>query len=60
MKKSSPNICPECGSDKIKRAGTGTQKIESHVRSLFPNARILRMDLIQPEKPEVWKNTFRL
>ena len=42
--KSSPNICPECGSDKIKRAGTGTQKIESHVRSLFPNARILRMD----------------
>lgn len=42
--KSSPNICPECGSDKIKRAGTGTQKIESHVRNMFPDAKILRMD----------------
>lgn len=42
--KSSPNICPECGSDKIKRAGTGTQKIESNVRSMFPDAKILRMD----------------
>lgn len=42
--KSSPNICPECGSDKIKRAGTGTQKIESHVRTMFPDAKILRMD----------------
>ncbi|WP_138268866.1 replication restart helicase PriA [Anaerofustis stercorihominis] len=42
--KSSPNICPECGSDKIKRAGTGTQKIESHVRTMFPDVKILRMD----------------
>ncbi|MGO5359179.1 replication restart helicase PriA [Anaerofustis sp. LCP19S3_F7] len=42
--KSSPNICPECGSDKIKRAGTGTQKIESNVRNMFPDAKILRMD----------------
>lgn len=42
--KSSPSICPECGSDKIKRAGTGTQKIESNVRNMFPDAKILRMD----------------
>lgn len=42
--KKAPSICPECGSDKIKMAGTGTQKIESHVRKMFPKARILRMD----------------
>ncbi|WP_290776183.1 primosomal protein N' [Anaerofustis sp.] len=42
--KSAPIICPECGSSKIKRAGTGTQKIEAEVKSLFPKARVLRMD----------------
>lgn len=36
--------CPECGSTKIRMAGTGTQKIESHVRKLFPDAGVIRMD----------------
>ncbi|MEL7570449.1 MAG: primosomal protein N' [Eubacteriaceae bacterium] len=36
--------CPECGSDKIRHMGTGTQKIESEILSKFPYARIIRMD----------------
>lgn len=40
-----PKSCPECGSAYIKQFGTGTEKIEEETRRLFPNARILRMDL---------------
>ncbi len=36
--------CPECGSKYIKFFGTGTQRIESELIRLFPNARTLRMD----------------
>lgn len=37
--------CPECGSEYIGTFGTGTQKVEETVRSLYPGARVLRMDL---------------
>ncbi|MBQ7758912.1 primosomal protein N' [Anaerotignum sp.] len=40
-----PKVCPECGSKYIRYFGTGTQKIEEEARKLFPEARILRMDL---------------
>lgn len=36
--------CPECGSKYVKFFGTGTQKIEDELQTLFPDARILRMD----------------
>ena len=36
--------CEACGSDKIKRLGLGTEKVEEAVRALFPPARIARMD----------------
>lgn len=36
--------CPECGSKDVRYSGTGTQKIEDELSSLFPSARILRMD----------------
>ncbi len=37
-------VCPECGSSYVKFFGTGTQKIEDELHTLFPDARILRMD----------------
>ena len=40
-----PQVCPVCGSKYIRYFGTGTQKIEEEARKLFPEARILRMDL---------------
>ena len=36
--------CKKCGSNALKRFGTGTQKIEEMVRKLFPNASIARVD----------------
>lgn len=39
------SVCPECGSKYIRFFGTGTQKIETELQTLFPSAKILRMDL---------------
>lgn len=39
------NICPECGSPYIGGFKAGTQQIEAVVQKMFPQARILRMDL---------------
>ncbi len=36
--------CPDCGSNKLTYAGTGTQKIAYELQNLYPKARILRMD----------------
>lgn len=40
-----PSKCPSCGSPYIAGFGTGTQKIETLTKQLFPEARVLRMDL---------------
>ena len=37
--------CPECGSDKIRYFGTGTQKLELEINKQFPNAKTIRMDV---------------
>ena len=43
--KRSVNVkCPECGSSKIKPLGFGTEKIESMLKVMFPDARLARMD----------------
>lgn len=42
--KDNVKVCPACGSPYVKFFGTGTQKIESALNELFPEARILRMD----------------
>ncbi|HLQ40817.1 MAG TPA: primosomal protein N' [Tetragenococcus sp.] len=40
-----PHHCPECGSAKIRYYGTGTQKVQEELQAIFPQARILRMDV---------------
>ncbi|MDD3253728.1 MAG: primosomal protein N' [Lachnospiraceae bacterium] len=40
-----PKQCPECGSSYLAGFGIGTQKIEELAGQMFPQARILRMDL---------------
>ena len=40
-----PKNCPQCQSDHIRFFGTGTQKIEEEIAKLFPEARVLRMDV---------------
>lgn len=38
------SACPECGGVHINYVGMGTQRIESELKKLYPNVRILRMD----------------
>ena len=39
-----PSVCPQCGGE-FKAIGFGTERIEDEINSLFPEARVLRMDL---------------
>ena len=39
-----PTICPHCGGE-YKAIGFGTERIEDEIQTLFPDARVLRMDL---------------
>ncbi|MDD5728761.1 MAG: primosomal protein N', partial [Victivallales bacterium] len=36
--------CPQCNSDQIRYAGSGTEKAETMLRGIFPHARVARMD----------------
>jgi primosomal protein N' (replication factor Y) len=40
-----PKKCPACESEHIRRYGTGTQKVEEEITNLFPDIKILRMDM---------------
>ena len=39
-----PAVCPSCGGE-LKAIGFGTERIEDEIQRLFPNAKVLRMDL---------------
>ncbi len=39
-----PQICPHCGSRRIKYLGAGTEKLEEETARFFPSARIMRWD----------------
>ena len=39
-----PSVCPQCGGE-LKMSGFGTERIEDEIQNLFPQARVLRMDL---------------
>jgi primosomal protein N' (replication factor Y) (superfamily II helicase) len=40
-----PGTCPVCRSEEIINRGFGTEMVESGIKSLFPDARISRMDI---------------
>ncbi len=39
-----PSACPECGGQRIRYFGLGTERVEATVRELYPTARLLRWD----------------
>jgi primosomal protein N' (replication factor Y) len=47
-----PRRCPACGSRYIKSFGIGTERVEQEVRSLFPAARVVRLDRDVMKTPE--------
>ncbi len=40
-----PVACPQCGEHDLRRLGAGTQRVEEELAAVFPDARLLRMDL---------------
>lgn len=39
-----PRVCPQCSSQHIRQYGSGTEKVESEVQTMFPGVRTLRWD----------------
>lgn len=39
-----PERCPDCGSERIRYFGLGTQRVEDAVKRMFPQARTIRWD----------------
>ena len=54
-----PKVCPECQSDKIKYFGSGTQKVESEITKLFPEATTIRMDIDTVTKKNAHEEILR-
>lgn len=57
-----PKECPLCHSDKLRYSGAGTQRAEQELNSIFPDARILRLDtdsIMQRYAYEKKLNAFR-
>jgi len=40
-----PEACPSCGASALAHLGAGTQRVEEELAEVFPDARVLRMDL---------------
>ncbi len=51
--------CPECGSDKVRYSGLGTQRVEEELTQLFPNIRVLRMDTDTTMSRTAYEKKFR-
>jgi primosomal protein N' (replication factor Y) (superfamily II helicase) len=54
-----PGKCPECGLEEINLVGLGTQRIEDAVRALFPEARVIRMDLDTTRQRNAYLDAWR-
>ena len=50
--------CYNCGSDKIRFVGSGTEKIVDAVNNLIPEARVIRLDLDTANKLEDYESAF--
>ena len=46
-----PQVCPACSNPGVRYFGTGTQKLEQEVRTIFQGAKVLRMDSDSMRKP---------
>lgn len=51
-----PDICPSCHEPAVEIIGYGTERIEDEVETMFPDARILRMDLDTTRNKDSYEN----
>ncbi len=54
-----PRTCPHCGSARVKTMGYGTERIESQLELLVPEARIQRMDLDTTRSKNAYTDIIR-
>ena len=54
-----PQACPVCGNQDLAPLGQGTQRIESALTRVFPNASILRIDRDSTRRKHAWKEMRR-
>src|SRR5438034_2866025 len=54
-----PKKCPECGQDALIYVGFGTEKGESTVAQIFPDAVVKRMDADSMSRKEAYRETLR-
>ena len=59
FQKAIPRICPSCSSPSIRYYGTGTQRAFEELQDLFPDARILRMDVDTTRKKGSHENLLQ-
>lgn len=50
-----PRACPDCGNLDLHPFGRGTQRLEERLGTLFPEARILRIDRDSADSPKKWQ-----
>lgn len=53
-----PSICPKCSSKDINQFGLGTEKLEEIISKMFPNSRVIRMDVDTTSKKGSHKKIF--
>ncbi len=53
-----PKKCPACGKDALIYAGFGTEKVESTVTHIFPNATVRRMDADSMTRKQAYRDTL--
>lgn len=58
-KTSVPILCPKCKSPRIKFVGSGTQKIENELKTIFKDIRIGRLDADNIKEYETIYNDFK-
>lgn len=51
-----PDVCPACKEPGIEVLGYGTERVEEEVESVFPDAKILRMDLDTTRSKDSYDN----
>jgi len=54
-----PKKCPACGRDALIYSGFGTEKVESTVAQIFPDAIVRRMDADSMTRKESYRETLR-
>jgi primosomal protein N' (replication factor Y) len=54
-----PPLCPECGGSNIRNHGVGTEKLQVEIETLFPQARVVRMDSDSMSKRGAYERTLR-